>query len=194
SLERAMHNLGRDGGRPEREQDALGGQRARRRDGRRGTQGGGFPAARVRIRGQARGLEGHPQGMGEESRQGTRRRRKAAGDARRSYRTKTSHSSALLTNVTTEKLARIMSDDPGGVVAWTDELAGLIGSFDRYGGGGMDRAFWLECYGGRPYRLDRVKDGTIDVPCTAAAVLDSIQPDRLHSLVLSGDNDGFSSR
>jgi hypothetical protein len=97
-------------------------------------------------------------------------------------------------NVTTEKLARIMSDDPGGLVAWTDELAGLIGSFDRYGGGGMDRAFWLECYGGRPYRLDRVKDGTIDVPCTAAAILGSIQPDRLHSLILSGDNDGFASR
>ena len=47
-------------------------------------------------------------------------------------------------NVTTEKLARIMSEDAGGVVAWTDELAGLIGGFDRYGGGGMDRAFWLE--------------------------------------------------
>jgi len=99
-----------------------------------------------------------------------------------------------VTNVTTEKLARIMSDNRGGVVAWTDELAGLIGAFDRYGGGGMDRAFWLECHGGRPYRLDRVKDGTIDVPCTAAAVLGSIQPDRLHSLVLSGDNDGFASR
>ena len=97
-------------------------------------------------------------------------------------------------NVTTEKLFRIMSDDPGGVLAWNDELAGLIGSFDRYGGGGMDRAAWLECYGGRPYRLDRVKDGTIDVPCTAAAVLGTIQPDRLNTLVLGGDNDGFASR
>jgi hypothetical protein len=99
-----------------------------------------------------------------------------------------------VTNATTEKLARILSENPGGVIAWTDELAGLIGAFDRYGGGGMDRAFWLECHGGRPYRLDRVKDGTIDVPCTAAAVLGCIQPDRLHSLVLSGDNDGFASR
>ena len=97
-------------------------------------------------------------------------------------------------NVTTEKLFRIMSDDPGGLLAWNDELAGLIGSFDRYGGGGMDRAAWLECYGGRPYRLDRVKDGTIDVPCTAAAVLGTIQPDRLNTLVLGGDNDGFASR
>ena len=62
----------------------------------------------------------------------------------------------FVVNSTTEKLARIMAEQPGGLVCLCDELAGLIGGFDRYGGSGGDRAFWLECFGGRPYRLDRV--------------------------------------
>jgi hypothetical protein len=99
-----------------------------------------------------------------------------------------------VSNVTTDKLARILSEDPGGVVAWNNELASLIGSFDRYGGSGADKGFWLGCYDGRPERLDRVKDGTIEVPAAAAAVLGTIQPDRLNTLILTGDNDGFASR
>jgi hypothetical protein len=97
-------------------------------------------------------------------------------------------------NVTVEKLARIMAEQPGGILCLCDELAGFIGGFDRYSGTGGDRPFWLECYGGRPYRLDRVADGAIDVPHAAAAMLGSIQPDRLQQLVLGGANDGLACR
>lgn len=97
---------------------------------------------------------------------------------------------------TTEKLGRIMAAQPGGLVCICDELAGLIGGFDRYGGSGADRTFWIMAYGGRPHRIDRVSiaDGSIDIAYTAASVVGSIQPDRLNSLVLSGDNDGFAAR
>jgi len=97
-------------------------------------------------------------------------------------------------NATIEKLARILAEQPGGVVNFSDELAGLFGSFDRYGGEGGDRAFYLELYGGRSYRIDRVKDGSIDIPHMAVSLLGTIQPDRLHRLVLSGDNDGLACR
>ena len=99
-----------------------------------------------------------------------------------------------IANATTEKLARLLAEQPGGIINFCDELSGLIGSFDRYGGNGGDRAFWLELFGGRPYRLDRVADGSIDIPHAAASLLGTIQPDRLSRLVLSGDNDGFASR
>ena len=69
-----------------------------------------------------------------------------------------------------------------------------MGSFDRYGGEGGDRAFYLELFGGRSYRLDRVKDGSIDIPHMAVSILGTIQPDRLNRLVLSGDNDGLACR
>lgn len=99
-----------------------------------------------------------------------------------------------IANATTEKLARLLAEQPGGIINFCDELSGLIGSFDRYGGNGGDRAFWLELFGGRPYRLDRVADGSIDIPHAAVSLLGTIQPDRLSRLVLSGDNDGFASR
>lgn len=99
-----------------------------------------------------------------------------------------------IANATTEKLARLLAEQPGGIINFCDELSGLIGSFDRYGGNGGDRAFWLELFGGRPYRLDRVGDGSIDIPHAAASLLGTIQPDRLNRLILSGDNDGLASR
>ena len=101
---------------------------------------------------------------------------------------------AWIANATIEKLARILAEQPGGLINFCDELAGLIGSFDRYGGEGGDRAFHLELYGGRPYRLDRVKDGSIDIQNMAVSLLGTIQPDRLNRLVLSGDNDGLACR
>lgn len=97
-------------------------------------------------------------------------------------------------NATIEKLARILAEQPGGIINFSDELAGLLGSFDRYGGNGGDRAFYLELFGGRPYRLDRVGDGSIDIPHMAVSILGTIQPDRLSRLILSGDNDGLASR
>lgn len=66
----------------------------------------------------------------------------------------------------------------------------------RYSGSGSDRSFWIEAYGGRPYRYDRVnlKDDAIDVPFNAVSLIGGIQPDRLHSLLLAGDDDGLAAR
>ena len=55
----------------------------------------------------------------------------------------------LISDATTEKVAHLLSENPGGLVCIRDELAGWRGSFDKYGGAGSDSAFWLEAYGGR---------------------------------------------
>jgi Protein of unknown function (DUF3987) len=47
-------------------------------------------------------------------------------------------------DVSTEELQRILSRQPRGLLYVREELAGWIGSFDRYGGNGADRAFYLE--------------------------------------------------
>ena len=78
-----------------------------------------------------------------------------------------------------------------------DELAGWFASMDRYSASkGGDRALWLEAYGGRPYTLDRVKNGgePFYIPTLAISVLGGIQPDRLQSCLLKGDDDGLSAR
>lgn len=97
---------------------------------------------------------------------------------------------------TTEKVARILGDNLGGLICFRDELSGLLGGFDKYGGSGGDRAFWIEAYGGRSYRYDRVslKDEVIDIPFCAVSLLGALQPDRLNSMLLQGDDDGLAAR
>ncbi|HRN87910.1 MAG TPA: DUF3987 domain-containing protein [Hyphomicrobium sp.] len=97
---------------------------------------------------------------------------------------------------TIEQVARILGENPSGVICFRDELAGLLGGFDRYGGSGTDRAFWIEAYGGRPYRFDRVglKGEPIDIPFCAVSLLGGLQPDRLSAMLLSGDDDGLAAR
>ena len=77
-----------------------------------------------------------------------------------------------------------------------DELAGWLGSFNRYSGGeGGDRAFWLEAWGGRIYTVDRIKNGEpVIIPNLSAALLGGIQPDKLASMLLKGDDDGLTAR
>ena len=66
---------------------------------------------------------------------------------------------------------------------------------DKYGGNGADRAAYIEAYGGRTYIVDRVKDGaSIRVPYFAVGIIGGIQPDRLATMLLSGDDDGLVAR
>ena len=103
----------------------------------------------------------------------------------------------LITNDTTpEAIASLLSAAPRGLMLFRDELAGWIGSFDRYSRGSAERGFWIETYGGRPYVIDRKqqKGEPISIPYLSVAILGGIQPDRLGSLLLEGEDDGLSAR
>ncbi|WP_234731072.1 DUF3987 domain-containing protein [Acidocella facilis] len=100
------------------------------------------------------------------------------------------------TESTTEKAARLAEANPRGLLLQRDELAGWIASMDRYSGGaGGDRPFWLQAYGGRAWAPDRIKDDNpIFVPHLLWAVLGTIQPDRVSTLMMAGDDDGLTAR
>ena len=102
----------------------------------------------------------------------------------------------ILTNdPTIEKLARIVVENPKGLLLFRDELAGWIGALDKYGGAGGDRAFYLEGFGGRAYSVDRIKDPQpIFIPALSIWLMGGIQPDRMSSLIFSGDDDGLAAR
>jgi hypothetical protein len=101
----------------------------------------------------------------------------------------------IITDVTPEKVVRMSAVNTHGLMLVRDELAGWFGGMDRYGGAGSERALWLEAYGGRPYSLDRVKDDKpIRTTMLAVCITGGIQPDRLASMILSGDDDGLASR
>lgn len=99
-----------------------------------------------------------------------------------------------LSDTTVEKLAAILEAQPRGALLARDELAGWLLSMSRYSGGGSDRPFWLEAYGGRPYSVERIGRDPVYVACLTVGVLGGIQPDRLKSLLMNADDDGLLAR
>jgi hypothetical protein len=86
-------------------------------------------------------------------------------------------------DVTIEQVAAILATAaPKGVAMVRDEIAGWLMGMDAYNPAG--RPFWLEAYGGRPYRVERRKHGTepIEIERLAVAVYGGTQPDRLSEL------------
>ncbi len=87
----------------------------------------------------------------------------------------------LVSDTTVEALAPILLDNPRGLLMARDELAGWIGSFDRYGAkgkAGADSANWLSMFSAESVIVDR-KTGTprtIHVPQAAVCVTGGIQP------------------
>lgn len=102
------------------------------------------------------------------------------------------------TDPTMEAARDLSAANPRGLLLHRDELAGWIAGMDAYGNAkaGAARAFWLQAYEGSRWTADRVKDGdnARDVPHLTWAIVGGIQPDRLATLLLHGDDDGLSAR
>jgi hypothetical protein len=96
-------------------------------------------------------------------------------------------------DVTIEKVAMLLATAARkGLLIVRDELAGWIAGMNAYNDAG--RAFWIEAFGGRPYRVERVKHPEpIVVPRLAVAVYGGTQPDKLALLIREAD-DGLLAR
>lgn len=96
-------------------------------------------------------------------------------------------------DVTIEKVAELLAiAAPKGVLIVRDELAGWIAGMNAYHGAG--RQFWLEAYGGRPYRVERKSSpDPIVVERLAVAVFGGVQPDKIVPLT-RGVDDGLMGR
>jgi hypothetical protein len=96
-------------------------------------------------------------------------------------------------DVTIEKVATLLaSAAPKGLLIIRDEMAGWLGGMNQYHDAG--RSFWIEAYGGRPYRVERQKHPLpIDVPRLVVAAYGGTQPDKLATMLDEAD-DGLFSR
>lgn len=99
-----------------------------------------------------------------------------------------------VTDATVEKLAVIVAVQPRGTLLARDELAGWLHGMSRYSGGGSDRPFWLEAYGGRSYTVERMGRDPVYISHMSVGVTGGIQPDRLRSLLMKADDDGLLAR
>jgi Protein of unknown function (DUF3987) len=96
---------------------------------------------------------------------------------------------------TIEELQYLLSQHPRGLLCFRDELSGLLGNMDKYGGNGGDRAFHLESWNGNVYIVDRVKHRgkPLRIPMNSLGILGGIQLDRVKE-VFSSPNDGLVAR
>ena len=96
-------------------------------------------------------------------------------------------------DVTIEKVASFLATAaPKGLLVVRDELAGWLHGMNSYNDAG--RQFWLEAYGGRPYRVERkTAPKPIVVPRLALAVTGGTQPEKLAEMFREAD-DGLLAR
>jgi hypothetical protein len=96
-------------------------------------------------------------------------------------------------DVAIEKVAELLSGAaPKGLLIVRDEVAGWIAGMNAYNDAG--RAFWIEAYGGRPYRVERkTRPEPIVIPRLAVSVYGGTQPDKLAALMRDPD-DGLLAR
>jgi Protein of unknown function (DUF3987) len=73
-----------------------------------------------------------------------------------------------------EKLARIIEQEPRGVLLFRDELSGWFASFNQYRAG-ADEQFYLECHAGGVWKQARV-NGDVFIPDIFLNVLGGFQP------------------
>lgn len=99
----------------------------------------------------------------------------------------------MITDCTIEKLAMICANQPKGVLQFRDELSGWLQGMTRYSNS-SDRPFWLEANGGRSFTIDRVGRDPVTIPHLLITVLGGIQPDKLKSHLITGDDDGLLAR
>jgi hypothetical protein len=101
-------------------------------------------------------------------------------------------------DVTTEKLAEVLQDNPRGVALIRDELTGWIASMNQYRahGRGGDRQFFLSAWAGEPVSVDRKnRDEPVFVSHPFIGVVGGLPPDLLSRL--RGEKeilDGFFDR
>jgi len=99
-------------------------------------------------------------------------------------------------DVTSEKLASMLNENPRGLLRVTDELTGWINSLDQYKakGSGSDRQFYLSAWSGNPINVYRKNPDSppLFVNHPFLSVLGGTQPDVVAAF--RGNNDGFSDR
>jgi hypothetical protein len=111
----------------------------------------------------------------------------------------------LVGDTTVEKLGELLRTDGEAqyraparkVLVRSDELAELLGSFDRYksgGSGSSDRGAYLRLYNGGPHPIDRIGRGSFTVPNWSACIIGGIQPDVFKAIATNTKEDGLMQR
>src|SRR5262249_33292122 len=90
-----------------------------------------------------------------------------------------------VSNSTIERLAVLLKARPRGMLMICDELAGLLLNLGRYTGG-TDRPFWLECWNGGHYTIERLGRPALGHDCLMIVLAGGSQPAKMPRSVPGG--------
>ena len=105
----------------------------------------------------------------------------------------------IVNDTSVEKLGEILQANPWGVLAYRDELYGLLTDMDKSGQEGA-RTFYLQAYDGdKDLTVDRIARGTVRIPRVCVAMVGGIQPGRIqeyvrHAIAGGRGDDGLLQR
>lgn len=89
----------------------------------------------------------------------------------------------IVNDATVEKLGELMQQNEWGILAFRDELYGLLTGLDKQGQEGA-RAFYLQSYdGNQGYTFDRIMRGTVHIPRVCLSMIGGIQPGKIQEYV-----------
>jgi len=77
----------------------------------------------------------------------------------------------IVSDITVEALGKVMNETPRGILVHHDELSGFIKSHDQYKAKGNDRQKYIELWGCKPWKRDRVSSGTTYIRNTGCSIL-----------------------
>ncbi len=97
-----------------------------------------------------------------------------------------------VSDTTIERLAVLLKARPRGMLVICDELSGLFANMARYNRG-SDRPFWLECWNGGQYIVERLNRPSVTVDHLLVGLTGGFQPDKLDR-AFAGDDDGMYAR
>ena len=98
-------------------------------------------------------------------------------------------------DVTTERLAGLLKENPHGMIIIRDEISAWIKSFNQYKGGkGSDKQFYLSAWSGEPLAVDRQGKDPLLIQHPFLSVVGCIPPDVLPDLDEDCREDGFLHR
>jgi hypothetical protein len=99
-----------------------------------------------------------------------------------------------VTDITVERMGELMQARPHGMLLLNDELGGWFRSMNQYKGGvGGDNSFWLSCWDGDSYTIERKSCPPANIDHLLVGIVGGLQPDKIHD-VFKGPADGMYAR
>jgi hypothetical protein len=99
-----------------------------------------------------------------------------------------------VTDITVERMGELMQARPHGMLLLNDELGGWFHSMNQYKGGvGGDNSFWLACWDGDSYTIERKSCPPANIDHLLVGIVGGLQPDKIHD-VFKGPANGMYAR